>query len=102
MLVFQFLVREFPLLRASTMTEPFSSRKRPLEHISEEEEKSTPKKKVVARDCIILLTYSCFDFAPRAGRRDQDLMKKSSPKHPTSIVMVNTSSSHKYVPTAVK
>ena len=32
------------------MTEPFSSRKRPLEHISEEEEKSTPKKKVVARD----------------------------------------------------
>ena len=34
------------------MAEPLSSRKRPLEHASEEEE---PKKKVVAVDCIILL-----------------------------------------------
>ena len=73
------------------MTEPLSSRKRPLEHIIEEEEKGTPKKKVVAPDCVILLTCSCFDFAPRAGRREPDLMKKSSLKHPTSVVMVNTS-----------
>lgn len=34
------------------MAEPLSSRKRSLEHASEEEE---PKKKVVAVDCIILL-----------------------------------------------
>ena len=34
------------------MTEPLSSRKRPLE-----EKKDIPKKKVVAADCIILLAY---------------------------------------------
>lgn len=37
------------------MAEPLFSRKRPLEHASEEEEKDIPKKKVDAADCIILL-----------------------------------------------
>lgn len=52
------------------MSEPLSSRKRPLKHASEEEE---PKKKVVAADCIILLADAHnYHFAPAQDSEQEE------------------------------
>ena len=60
------------------MSEPLSSRKRPLKHASEEEEKKIPKKKVVAADCIILLADAqgahmyTFHFVPAQDSEQEE------------------------------
>lgn len=79
------------------MAEQVSSRKRPLEHTSEEEEKDTPKKKKVAVTKVVSRvangfctpsSYSSCRQGPKAERRGLGSMRRSSVKHPMLFRMV--------------